>query len=55
MGLIHRIEISVNDVEIDNWIVERPSYIAPSEWEDFWEAVRDFNDDFFEDGKVVEK
>lgn len=39
--LFKRLDILPNSVQIDDDILERPSYLSVSEWQNFWEACRE--------------
>ena len=47
--LIHTIEASSDSTNFEGVMLKRPSYVAPSEWLDFWEEVNIMNKEFFED------
>jgi hypothetical protein len=46
MGLLHRMELSRNTIEIDDVVLIKPNYVGWDEWSRFWREVIDLNEDF---------
>lgn len=45
MKLLHEIEVDRDWVKIEGAMIHRPPYIGRSDWTDFWEQVREMNEE----------